>query len=483
MSIKLLIIASALALAATALPDVDSSTPEFELAEAQATEASFAEAQSLMQEQGSNACNDLAKTTEDEVNNNIKREQDMLNKLDRGGSCPSKGDSVVTKAKNEKSAADSAYNQAVRNLNSAKSASVNFGQSRFGSVRKGDCSVFFNSGAYRNAENNVKSKQNIVNQKKGAADAAAKAVKDAEKTKAKMVAECQCAVATNMDKMYSAASGRAKNSNQAAWTKAAHLRCVIKGTPANKCSVPAMKTLSKPSLQGGASKSKCPEGLKCYMSQKKSNSAGIVKPSAHSGATLTGGGMNNHYRSWNAKAGFEQMYPDGNHYNCDMGFGPGQVTCYAFYCKKGGQPLQCHTRTKTMNGSGATNVSPPSGYTMTGGGIVNHYRNWNKKAGFEESRPNGPYWRGDMGFGAGHYTTYVRSCKNVQCTTVVAKRGNLGHAACPAGYQVTGCGILNHYRQWNKVSGFEQVQPHGQGCYGDAGFGNGDQTTYARCCK
>merc|ERR1712070_1160699 len=461
---QLLIIASAFALVATALPDVDSSTPEFELAEAQSTEASFTEAQSLMQEQGSNACNDLAKTTEDEVNNNIKREQDMLNKLDRGQNCKSKGDDVVSKAKNEKSQADSAYNQAVRNLNSAKTASVNFGQSRFGSIRKGDCSVFFNSGAYRNADNNVKNKQNVVNQKKGAKDAAAKAVDAAYKTKAKMGAECQCAVATNMDKMYSAASGRAKNSNQAAWTKAAHLRCVIKGTPANKCRVPAMRTLSKPSLQGGASKSKCVT-LQCKVMTARSNAAGIVKPGAWGGATLTGGGLNNHYRQWNAKAGFENMYPDGNHSNCDMGFGHGQVTCYGIYCKKHG-PLECTTRSIKYNGSGANRADMPSGYTMTGGGILNHYRSWNKHSAFEDSRPYSNGWYGDMGFGSGHYTVFVRGCKGVTCLTVQSKAGNSAIVNCPSGYTVTGCGMH-----------------HGNGCHGDSGFGAGVQITYARCCK
>merc|ERR1712070_852623 len=78
---------------------------------------------------------------------------------------------------------------------------------------------------------------------------------------------------------------------------------------------------------GGASKAP----LKCAVSTKSSNSAGVVKPAAKTG-TLVGGGMNNHYRSWDGKAGFEQSYPDGNHYSCDMGFGPGRLTCYGVYC-------------------------------------------------------------------------------------------------------------------------------------------------------
>ena len=69
-------------------------------------------------------------------------------------------------------------------------------------------------------------------------------------------------------------------------------------------------------------------------------------------------------------------------------------------------------------------VGLPAGYTMTGGGLYNHYRHFNKKAGFEESRPSGNKWRGDMGFGWGDYTVYVRGCKGVKCKTVTSGVGN-----------------------------------------------------------
>merc|ERR1712216_402251 len=59
----------------------------------------------------------------------------------------------------------------------------------------------------------------------------------------------------------------------------------------------------------------------------KSNNAGVIYIGAHSGYTTTGGGMNNHYRSWDAKSAFEEMMPEGDRFRCDTGFGPGQLTC------------------------------------------------------------------------------------------------------------------------------------------------------------
>merc|ERR1712057_36541 len=226
----------------------------------------------------------------------------------------------------------------------------------------------------------------------------------------------------------------------------------------------------------------------CATRSTKSNNAGVIYIGPHSGYTTTGGGMNNHYRSWDAKSAFEEMMPEGDRFRCDTGFGPGQLTCYSQSCKVNGG-LSCGIWSGRFTGSGSKTVNVPSGYTMTGGGLYNHYRSFNQKAGFEESYPSGNGWKGDMGFGWGDYTVYVRGCKvnaaghSLSCTHAVSGRGNSGTANCPSGYKVTGCGIVNHYRHFNAKAGFEQTHPHGNGCLCDSGFGSGDMQCYARCCK
>merc|ERR1711981_954853 len=229
--------------------------------------------------------------------------------------------------------------------------------------------------------------------------------------------------------------------------------------------------------------------LTCTTSKKSSNKAGIVKTHTAGGYTMVGGGMVNHYRKWDKLAGFEEALPDGNHFRCDTGFGPGKLDCYGRSCKTNVGALKCVTKSKRFKGSGVIEATLPKGYVMTGGGLNNHYRSWNKQAGFEETRPNGNAWRGDMGFGKGDYTVYVRGCKapagrKLTCVTRSPKRGNYNKVTCPAGYTVTGCGVNNHYRKWNKKSGYESHFPHGNNqCHCDTAFGSGDNTCYARCCK
>merc|ERR1712072_1261352 len=204
---------------------------------------------------------------------------------------------------------------------------------------------------------------------------------------------------------------------------------------------------------------------------------------------MTGGGMNNRYRHWNARSAFEEMMPHGNTFRCDTGFGPGHVTCYNQHCKTTVGSLQCTTRSTYFAGSGVRVATLPGGYTMTGGGIYNHYRHFNQHSGFEESFPHGNNgWRGDMGFGWGQYTVYVRGCRStvgrLSCVTRHTGVANYHSVDCPGGYKLTGCGINNHYRHWNHLSGFEASFPKSNTqCDCDTGFGTGRNTCYARCCK
>merc|ERR1711998_105155 len=48
--------------------------------------------------------------------------------------------------------------------------------------------------------------------------------------------------------------------------------------------------------------------LMCTTRAKHSNNAGAIAPAAVGGYTVTGGGMNNHYRSFNKLSAFEEMY-------------------------------------------------------------------------------------------------------------------------------------------------------------------------------
>jgi len=202
---------------------------------------------------------------------------------------------------------------------------------------------------------------------------------------------------------------------------------------------------------------------------------------------MVGGGINNHYRAFNKLSAFEESFPHGNNWRCDTGFGPGRVTCYARSCKMAG--AHCITRSVHKHGSGTAQATLPGGYIMTSGGLYNHYRSWNKHAAFETSMPVGSTaWRCDMGLGSGRFNCYVRGCKprhgtRLTCMTRTSNVGNYHNVQCPGHYSMTGCGMIELRRQWNKLSGFEEIRPHGNGCVCDTGFGPGKNRCYARCCR
>merc|ERR1719460_2853632 len=216
------------------------------------------------------------------------------------------------------------------------------------------------------------------------------------------------------------------------------------------------------------------------------NRPAVVRP-GKDGYILVGGGIINHYRHWNAKAGFGEAYPKGNSWSCKVGFGNGDFTCQALSYKLP-PGTRCINRKASSNNAGVVHAALPLGYTMVSGGVQNLYRRWNKLSAFEDSMPSGNRWRCDTGFGSGKLNCFVRGCKFPHGGKCITRRGYSNHAgwvwaSCPRGYRVFGCGMMNHYRHFGPRSGFEDLRPIGNKCMGDMGFGAGRISVYARCCK
>jgi hypothetical protein len=227
--------------------------------------------------------------------------------------------------------------------------------------------------------------------------------------------------------------------------------------------------------------------LTCTQRKSVGTGNGWSKVKAPGGEfTITGGGFQQKNTGYNKAAGVEQFSFDKDTYVCDSGFGAGSNDCFGIYCK-GKIKLQCQTKSCRVNRKSKTCTARlDKGYVMTGGGLVNHYRSWNKHSQFEQSRPEGNNgWLSDMGFGWGDFTSTVRGCKGLSCVTEVSKQGDATHATCPSGYTLTGCGIKNDYGGFNKKSLFEYVKPDvaKNKCWCNMGSGIGQDKCYARCCK
>jgi len=473
-------------LVAEALPaDTEVAAPDTELYVQQLHKEASNDVAALIEAgKTKDACAKLADSSIKEITDGQRNTQRLVNRMDVGKNCHTAGLAAYNAAKSRETSARNAYHSANNAYNRAKGARVKTSPFTVSKVKANGCLDVSKDSAYIAAKRHVTTTNNNKIRKKAAYDNSRKATADALKAHQKAKVACACRAQKNHKAAVKATSNFNSSKNAKAWTKAYHMKCVLDGKPANKCAVPRVPRVTSPSMPSWVARTSCTSSspLHCKMTTKASNNAGVIKPHFPGGGyQLVGGGINNRYRSWNANSALEEAFPHGNHFQCDTGFGPGHLTCYAMYCKKSG--MRCSTnRSHRQRKSGTQTANAPRGYTMTGGGLYNHYRHFNHRAHFERSHPNGNGWIGDMGAGWGDYTVSVRSCTGLACTTRHSGVGNSKVVTCPSGYKVTSCGS-HQMNGWGKLGGFEQYNFHGNGCHCDMGFGSGKQRCYARCCK
>merc|ERR1712070_1353480 len=152
--------------------------------------------------------------------------------MDNGDQCNDEGQGLISA---EKAEADA---QAA--LTAETNKKFNFGDFSYGELTKNECSNFFNSAVYTEAESKVVAAKAVLSQKVAEASAAATAVETATKEAAKLVRECKCKTKKTLDKTLAEMNSSAKDHNTQAWNKAHHMECVLAGKTTNNCQVPAL---------------------------------------------------------------------------------------------------------------------------------------------------------------------------------------------------------------------------------------------------
>merc|ERR1712205_217801 len=184
-----------------------------------------------------NACESLAKDTIKEIDNSIKTQQNMLNKL-----C--------------KADADRKLSTANKRLRDASNYQVDFGRYTFSGLREGSCGAFYNDRSYVNAKANYKRRQREQTQATGAQKTAVKNQNDARAAHLKAVEKFRCAVKDQHAKGWTAANRNNAN-NAKAWKKAKHMLCVLSDTPESRCNTGGLRRLSKPRLHSSVTNVRC----------------------------------------------------------------------------------------------------------------------------------------------------------------------------------------------------------------------------------
>merc|ERR1711939_107555 len=449
------------------------------------------------------ACVKAADASINNVFTDVKNAQRMLNRLNNGRHCARRNQHLINRAKRTISLRNRQVRSALSYLRKQRRSRVRWNFS-FESLREGSCSAFYRSGQYQASKRRVHHANRRLISARANLRAARNNLKVQIRNAKRARNACRCAIKRRVARELKSAK-RLTGDRMKTLLREMMVKCLVsarkRGKNANKYAARCKNLrvsaaykrrlrLFRTRLAPGVAATNCAAAkLTCRTTTRRSNRAGVVRATSTRGYTMLGGGMVNHYRNWNRLGAFEEAMPEGNNFRCDTGFGPGRLTCYNRACKTNMGALSCTTRSLRFRGVGVRDVRLPRGYVMTGGGLYNHYRHFNARSGFEETRPNGNAWRGDMGFGWGDYTVYVRGCKaprgrKLLCVTRQSGRGNYNRVSCPGGYTTTSCGVNNHYRAFNAKSAYESHFPVGNNqCHCDTAFGHGDNTCYARCCK
>merc|ERR1711988_322061 len=449
------------------------------------------------------ACVKAADASINNVFRDVQNSQRLLNRMNNGRRCATRNQHLINRAKRTISTRTRQVHVATNHLRHQRRSRIHWNFS-FESLREGSCVAFYRSGQWQGAKRRV----HHANRRLASARANLRAARNnlqVQIRNAKRVRKaCRCAVLKSTARELKSAQ-RATSDRMKTILREMMVKCLVAarrhGKNANKVAARCKNLrvsaahkrrlrLFRTRLAPGVAGTNCKKPvLSCHTRTTRSNRAGVIRTGSPGGYVSLGGGMVNNYRHWNKLGMFEEAMPEGNHFRCDTGFGPGRLTCYNRACKTNVGGLSCTTRSVRFRGVGAREARLPRGYTMTGGGLYNHYRHFNARAGFEETRPNGNNWRGDMGFGWGDYTVYVRGCKpprgaKLSCHTRMSGRGNYNRVSRPAGFTVTSCGVNNMYRAFNARSAYESHFPVGNNqCHCDTAFGHGQNHCYARCCK
>jgi hypothetical protein len=202
-------------------------------------------------------CRKLADETEDDVKKSVAAQQAAIEQLDKGEKCVNEGQKDVTRLKNQVDNAKADKKKKDKAYQNAQNQKIDFGKFSYNELTPGQCGIFFKNSAWTNAHNSVKNAQQAAQKAAGYLTASEKAHKQAVADAQTAANKCACDVKKLHLKSVKAANDKAEAANKKAWKRAADLRCLLDGTPADKCKVTAIPTVKAVKL------SKFAEGQQC----------------------------------------------------------------------------------------------------------------------------------------------------------------------------------------------------------------------------
>merc|ERR1711988_1704580 len=277
------------------------------------------------------ACVEAADASINNVFRDVQNSQRLLNRMNNGRRCATRNQHLINRAKRTISTRTRQVHVATNHLRHQRRSRIHWNFS-FESLREGSCVAFYRSGQWQGA--NLRAARNNLQVQIRNAKRVRKACRCAVlKSTARELKSAQRATSDRMKtilremmvKCLVAARRHGKNANKVA------ARCKnLRVSAAHKRRLRLFRTRLAPGVAGTNCKKPV---LTCHTRTTRSNRAGVIRTGSPGGYVSLGGGMVNNYRHWNKLGMFEEAMPEGNHFRCDTGFGPGRLTCYNRACK------------------------------------------------------------------------------------------------------------------------------------------------------
>merc|ERR1711957_654897 len=251
MMFRSIVVAIALIAAVHAAPTTNDVVPETNFVEGAATSAHASAKQVVteMIQAGSywTACSELANATRDEVEDDIKTKQDMLDELDKGCGCAALGQDEVNRTVNEMNAAFNAVTDAETALETATNAQVQLADQEFQFLQAGECGWIMTDSSYQTAHVTYTTAVTTLATARTTHALSVTAHADAVTEAARLKLECECATQSAHAVAWADAN-QDNDANAAAWAQAHHIDCVVDHISEADCSFGPAPGLTQPTL-------------------------------------------------------------------------------------------------------------------------------------------------------------------------------------------------------------------------------------------
>lgn len=227
----LFVVACALALAAAQNIEDEPQLYEFE----DAPEGILIEAKSTIKNLLSKGakesdCKDLAKTMCKDVEDEIKKSQQVLDKLSTGKHCETLGQTSVAKAKRRYTTIYTKWETAKKTVTTTLNTKVEFGWKTFSELKEGECGWAWSNSKYQTVKKEVTEAKKTVIKLEGEVKEAKKAWDEAVKAAKREVTKCLCTTKETRNTTWTTETNTITRTRQVkAHAKCKMMTCVLEG--------------------------------------------------------------------------------------------------------------------------------------------------------------------------------------------------------------------------------------------------------------